>query len=50
MARPALETGRLLEAVGDDRSRGMIVHDRTRLTGWLFPNYLLLFKSFGKLL
>ena len=31
----ALDTGRLLEAYGDMRPRGMTVHDRTRLIGWL---------------
>gem|GEM_PF-4006457 len=35
MARPALPSGRLLEPYGDVRPRGMVAHDRTRLTGGL---------------
>jgi hypothetical protein len=35
MAWPALDAGRLLEPLGDDRPRGMTVHDRIRLTGRL---------------
>ncbi len=35
MAWPALSPGRLLEASGDGRPRGMTVHDRTRLIGRL---------------
>ena len=38
MAWPALDSGRLLEAYGDMRSRGMVAHDRTRLTGQLPAN------------
>jgi hypothetical protein len=41
LARPALGAGRLLEACGDVRPRGMIValatKNRTRLNGWLTP-------------
>ncbi len=37
MARPASSPGRLLEAFGDRRPRGMTVHDRTRLIGRLPP-------------
>ena len=32
---PALDSGRLLEACGDTRPRGMIALDRTRLIGQL---------------
>lgn len=35
MLRPAVSPGRLLERIGDDAPRGMIVLDRTRLTGRL---------------
>lgn len=37
MTRPASGPGRLLERIGDDAPRGMIAHDRTRLTGRLRP-------------
>ncbi len=37
LAEPA---GGSLERMGNHAPRGMIVHDRTRLTGQLFPNKL----------
>lgn len=40
MAWPALGSGRLLEPFGDERPRGMIVHDKTRLIGRLPPSVL----------
>ena len=45
MAWLALDSGRLLEPVGDDWSRGMTVHDRTRLIGELA--FFLRFTSFS---
>ena len=46
MAWPASDAGRLLERIGDDTPRGMIVHDRTRLIGPLCTRFL---KSFWML-
>ncbi|MEY2862960.1 MAG: hypothetical protein RLY58_667 [Pseudomonadota bacterium] len=41
MAWPASDAGRLLERIGDGAPRGMIVLDRTRLTGPLRTSFLL---------
>ncbi len=40
MAWPASDAGRLLERIGDGAPRGMIVLDRTRLTGPLCPYFV----------